>query len=59
MGYVPYFMAQLEWHSSVGHGVSWFVTLEGQIVLPLHILEVYVTRRGPVPLILNLGTGWR
>ena len=40
-------------------GISWFVMLESQIVLPVHTMEAYVRRRGPVPLILNLGTGWR
>jgi hypothetical protein len=31
--------------------------LEGQIVLPVHNMEVYVRRRGPAPLIFELGAG--
>jgi len=33
--------------------------LKGQIVLPVHIMNAYVRRRGPAPLILNLGAGRR
>jgi hypothetical protein len=33
--------------------------LEGQIVLPVHTMHAYVRRRGPAPLILELGAALR
>ena len=56
---VPYLMGQLEWHRIVGHGVQLVCHAEVQILLPVHSVEAFVRSRGPAPLILNLGAGWR